>query len=459
MKDDAKGLAIYCDAPKGVARGSPEEAMHDTTPKKPKKALPGGVTYNDFYAYMPQHTYIFVPTRETWPASSVNSRLPPVIVGDKTVSASKHLDKTRPVEQMTWAPGEPMLIRDRLLADDGWIERDGVNCFNLYRAPIIEGGDPAQATPWLDHVHRLYPNEAGHIIRWLAQRVQQPEVKPNHALVLIGAQGTGKDTILQPVREAVGPWNFAEVSPQQLLGRFNGFVKSVILRISEAHDLGDVNRYAFYEHLKTYTASPPDTMRTDEKHLREYSVLNVVGVVLTTNYKTGGIYLPADDRRHYVAYTALTKEDFEPDYFPALWGWYRNGGIAHVAAYLRELDLSEYDPKAPPPKTAAWWDIVDSSRAPEDAELADVLDRMGNPDAVTLTDIILEGQDAEFVEWARDRKNRRLLPHRFEQAGYVAVRNAYAKDGLWKIKGRRQVVYAKAELSIANQIKAVQKLL
>jgi hypothetical protein len=458
MKDDVKGFDVYRDVPKGGARGKPEEAMHDKA-KMPKKVLPGGVTYNDFYAYMPQHTYIFVPTRETWPASSVNSRLPPVIVGEKTIPASKHLDKTRPVEQMTWAPGEPMLIQDRLLADSGWIERDGVNCFNLYRPPIIKGGDPTQATPWLDHVRLLYPSEADHIVRWLAQRVQQPEVKPNHALVLIGSQGTGKDTMLEPVRMAIGPWNFSEVSPQQLLGRFNGFIKSVILRISEARDLGDINRYAFYEHLKTYTAAPPDMMRTDEKHLREYQVLNVVGVVLTTNYKTGGIYLPADDRRHYVAYSALTKEDFDPAYFPKLWKWYRSGGNEHVAACLRTLDLSDYDPKAPPPKTAAWWDIVDASRAPEDAELADVLDRLDNPDAITLTDIIFEGSDSDFIDWMKDRKNRRLIPHRFEQAGYVAIHNDTAKDGLWKIKGKRQVVYAKATLSVAEQMKAVQKMI
>jgi hypothetical protein len=441
MKDNVKSIDAYRDV------------------KKPKKVLPAGLTYNDFYAYMPQHTYIFVPTREPWPASSVNARLPPVMVGGKTISASAHLDKTRPVEQMTWAPGEPMLIENRLLADSGWVERSGVNCFNLYRAPIIKPGDASKAGPWLDHVYTLYPNEGDHIIRWLAQRAQQPEVKPNHALVLIGAQGTGKDTILEPVRYTVGPWNFAEVSPQQLLGRFNGFVKSVIMRISEARDLGDVNRYGFYEHTKTYMAAPPDTLRTDEKHLREYSVLNVVGVVLTTNYKIGGIYLPADDRRHFVAYTALTKEDFDPDYFPTLWKWYRNGGIAHVAAYLRSLDLSGYDPKAPPPQTAAWWDIVDSSRAPEDADLADVLDTLGSPDAVTLTSIILHTEDQEFRGWLVDRKNRRLIPHRFEQAGYVAVRNPYAKDGLWKIKNKRQVVYAKAELSTPDQIEAAQKLL
>ena len=43
------------------------------------------------------------------------------------------------------------------------------------------------------------------------------------------------------------------------------------------------------------------------------------------------------------------------------------------------LDISSFDPKAPPPKTPAFWAIVDASRVPEDAELADVLDRLGNP--------------------------------------------------------------------------------
>ena len=48
-------------------------------------------------------------------------------------------------------------------------------------------------------------------------------------LVMGGAQGIGKDTMLEPVKHAVGPWNFHEVSPAHLLGRFNSLAKSVIL--------------------------------------------------------------------------------------------------------------------------------------------------------------------------------------------------------------------------------------
>jgi hypothetical protein len=43
----------------------------------------------------------------------------------------------KPVEQMTWTPGESMLIQNRLISDGGWIERKGATCFNLYRPPVI----------------------------------------------------------------------------------------------------------------------------------------------------------------------------------------------------------------------------------------------------------------------------------------------------------------------------------
>ena len=122
-------------------------------------------------------------------------------------------------------------------------------------------------------------------------------------MVLGGNQGIGKDTLLEPVKQAVGPWNFAEVSPVQLIGRFNGFLKSVVLRVSEARDLGEVNKYGFYDHIKTFTASPPDVLRIDEKNIREYSIFNVCGLILTTNHKTDGLYLPADDRRHFVLWS------------------------------------------------------------------------------------------------------------------------------------------------------------
>ena len=224
---------------------------------------------------MPQHSYIYTPTGEMWPAASVSSRLPPIPLLDKEgkpqldkkgkpreVQVHSWLDKHRPVEQATWAPGEPMLIRGRLMSDGGWFTRANAACFNLYRPPVLRpGGDANSAGKWLEHVQRVYGDDADHVVAWLAHRVQRPQEKINHALVLGGNQGIGKDTLLEPVKRAIGPWNFSEASPQQMLGRFNGFLKSSILRVSEARDLGDVNRFAFYDHMKAYTAAPPDVLR------------------------------------------------------------------------------------------------------------------------------------------------------------------------------------------------------
>jgi hypothetical protein len=437
------------------------------------------VTVADFYAYLPMHQYLFVPTRELWPGSSVNAKCAPpsddngrpltkqvprkgkdgaTIFETVPMPPTEYLDAQRAAEQMSWCPGQPLVIADRLVSGGGWIERPGCHCFNLYRPPERQHGDPSAAGPWLEHLRLVFPDSAEHIVRWLAHRVQHPGEKINHALVLGGAQGIGKDTILEPVKSAVGHWNFTEITPAALLGRFNGFVKSVILRVSEARDLGDVDRYAFYEHCKLYTAAPPDVIRCDEKNLREHAVMNVCGVIITSNHKQDGIYLPADDRRHYVAWSALTKADFTTAYWNTLYGWYRNEGTGHVTAYLTTLDLADFDPKAPPPKTAAFYDIVDANRAPEDAELADVLEALGSRPAVTLTLITTYAND-DFRAWLQDRRNRRAIPHRLETAGYVPVRNdADTHDGQWRVDGRRQTVYARRELSLRDRIAAAAQL-
>jgi hypothetical protein len=81
------------------------------------------------------------------------------------------------------------------------------------------------------------------------------------------------------------------------------------------------------------------------------------------------------------------------------------------------------------------------------------LTKLGNPSVTTLAAVRAKA-DVDFEEWLKDRRNRRQIPYRFEQCGYVPVRNDAADDGLWKIKGTRQVVYAKAALTLRDQIAA-----
>jgi hypothetical protein len=113
--------------------------------------------------------------------------------------------------------------------------------------------------------------------------------------------------------------------------------------------------------------------------------------------------------------------------------------------------------KAPPPKTPAFWAIVDANRAPEEGELADILDGLGNPNAVTL-EHIANHTNYTFSQWLNDVKNRRVIPHRLERVGYVPVRNPDADSGMWRIAGVRQAIYAKKTMTLREQIVATEQL-
>jgi hypothetical protein len=453
-KADAGSCMVPDELPEDPAP-APEEAP-------PPDAPPGG-RLEDFRAYLPEHKYIFLPSGDLWPAASVNGQVPAVWTGAVGEDGKKvferpnrWLDREAAVQQMTWAPGLPGLIEGRLFLEGGWVERPDCVVFNQYHPPVLKPGDPGDLEPWWHHLCRIYPDDAEHILAWLAHRAQRPGEKVNHALVLGGAQGIGKDTLLDPVRAAVGAWNFADVSPVEILGRFNSFRKSVILRVSEARDLGDVDRYGFYEHLKAYTAAPPDTLRIDEKNRQEYAIPNVCGVILTTNHLQDGIYLPPEDRRHYVAWSERVKEDFPESYWRQLWGWYATGGRQNVAAYLRTVDISRFNPKAPPPQTDAWHTVVNAQRAPEDSELADALEMLGNPDVISKERLLAhELITLDFKEWLRNRGNARKLPHRLEAVGYVPVRNRDQADGRWKVDGRNVVLYGRASLTHRDRLAAV----
>src|SRR5262249_36513887 len=152
-----------------------------------------------------------------------------------------------------------------LICHAGGILRPGEPGFNVYTPPTFDSATAPERVPGPENVHQAYPTNADNTIPCLAPAGHRQARKTNTPLVLGGKQGTGKDTLLEPIKHAVGPWNFIEVMPSHMLGWFNGFLKAVVLRINEARDLGEVNRYAWHDHMKAYTASPPDVLRVDEK--------------------------------------------------------------------------------------------------------------------------------------------------------------------------------------------------
>ena len=462
-----------------------------------------GDSLGDFFAFAPQHTFIELASRKPWPAISIDTRLPMVALIDNDgqlvrdapvvgkngepkgddpdgdpvlLRPSVWLDQNRSINGITWAPGMPLVVFNKVVVENiGWIDAPGKVTFNTYRPPNPRPGNPRKAGPWLKLVRKVYGRHARRIITWLAYRTQHPEIKINHSIMFGGVPNIGKDTIIEGVREAVGGWNIREASPQDLFEKYNGFAKAVILRISETRDLGELSQHALYNKMKTYLAAPPPTIMVNEKYINQYEIINVCGVIFTSNYKETGLYLPPDDRRHFVLWSERKPEDFKPEDFKPqdftprqknptfwnwMWDWYETqNGYAHVAAYLQQLDVSKFNPKEPPPKTEAFWAIANANRAREETELAEVLAIMGNPSAVTLSQILKAPMPSiKLQEWLSDRKNRRVIPKHMEAAEYVYVHNPDRKDGLWSICGLKQAIYARMEMMVRGRVDAARDL-
>jgi hypothetical protein len=439
------------------------------------------IDFDDFYAIAPANRCVYRPTRDLWLNEAVDKRLPrqPLLDANgnpvrdsrgriKTISPTERLAKERSAERTVWVPGEPEVIRGKLAIDTGWIEKSGATSYNLYLPPNAIPGDAAQATRWVEHWNTLYPNEADHIISWLAHRRQYPGIKPNHCLVLVGSPEIGKDTLLYPMRDAVGPWNFHDITLNHLVSPHNDFLCATIIRINEARDIGDINRgkidrYSLHDHMKALMTSPPETHRINRKYIPQYVAFSRMGFIITTNH-SDALYLPDDDRRHLVGISEIKRPDLPRKFFDDFYNWYDNeGGIGHVIAYLQQRNLSNFNSKQAPLKTTGFWGMVHVDYGPDHSELVEAIDALsthdehGNiiaaPAAVTIAQLV---EKVPSAVWLIERKMSRVIPHRLRRCGYVRVANPDAprNDGLWRINSKQIAIYAREDLRPPQRMEA-----
>lgn len=406
--------------------------------------LPG---LNDYWAYLPTAQFIHRPTGMLHVASSVD--------GTIGKDARAALVVSRPVHKMTWAPGfaERFQIGDIDPTDERGATSWLYNTYMPPRTPIVVG----DASPWLDMLRELYPDDADHIVNYFADAVQFPQHKCNHALVLgSGVHGIGKDTLLAPIRHAVGERNFWAIKPGDVVGPYNPFVKSVILQISESRDLGEgqhgVSRYELYERTKDLWAAPPKMLTCNDKYIAQHPVLNVCRGVMTTNHLVDGIYLPPEDRRHYCAWSDAEKMTEEKA--NAMWDWYANGGMDIVANYLATFDLDAvgWNRSAPPRQTPWWHQLVEGAKPAEDDRFGEAMDQLGHPEWVTLGMVAGAG-GLELAGWIAAPGNKRKVEREMDRAGYRRFPNPADKRGRWYVGGVQMPVYRRANVRVVDLLK------
>ncbi|MFW8303966.1 primase-helicase family protein, partial [Klebsiella pneumoniae] len=60
-----------------------------------------------------------------------------------------------------------------------------------------------------------------YLLQWMAHLIQRPEEKPSVAVVMKSVEGTGKNTLVRPLLQILGPYAAQINGIRHLTGRFN----------------------------------------------------------------------------------------------------------------------------------------------------------------------------------------------------------------------------------------------
>jgi putative DNA primase/helicase len=183
------------------------------------------------------------------------------------------------------------------------------------------------------------------VLRWVAMPIQRPGTKMKTTLVIHGGQGTGKNLFFETVMRIYG--SYGRVLDQDAIeDKFNDWAsKKLFLIADEVIARSDVH------HVKNKLKGliTGTEIRINPKNVASYTERNHVNLVFLSN-ELMPVVLEEDDRRHAVIWTP---KKLGPEFYAEVMAEIENGGTAALHDYLMHVDLADFNPGTPPPKTEA----------------------------------------------------------------------------------------------------------
>ena len=332
--------------------------------------------------------------RELTPGRSRNKNVPTI------ASQLLHQPNRLEVRDLTYAPGDPVLIRDKPRQPP---------LFNLWFAPEITPrlSDDADIQIWLDHIEFILGSrsERDRFLRWCAFIVQFPKIKPNWHYLIMSVPGFGKDTMIMPLRLAVGAGNFIEQIISHLSGSFDYLREKKLIVFGETAQPKSEHAAAhdYSMKLNTILAAPPDTVSINKKGMHIYEIPNRVAAIMFSNEKNP-LQMARKDRRVHVV-NRLNQPVRGAAYYDALRAWLDNGGAELAAAHLMALPLTQAEQMEflrPAPVSADKDALENANIHPHLAALEDLIDdaRQGDKNGTPHT---LVATALELTQMIRDR--------------------------------------------------------
>ena len=260
----------------------------------------------------------------------------------------------------------------------------GQKWYNTYQPSGVEAVD-GDAQPFEDFVSYLVPDpdERDHLLKMIAWTVRNPGMKLGHALLMRSeAQGVGKSMLIEIWRQLLGEHNTRKTTTEEINSNYQSYVAGSLLVIVEELNL------AFgvqgYNRVKDLITS--DTAVVNEKFVATKERANLASFVFLTNLPNPILIEDSDRRFFFIESPAMPRENA---YYGTFAGWWK-ANLGVILHYLDEIDLSQFNPHAPPPDTGAKQRLRAVSRSPLEQELAEALNERRFPfsrDIVTVGEI------------------------------------------------------------------------
>jgi len=344
--------------------------------------------------------------------------------GERPFAHKALISSGRQADTVTWAPGKKQIFKAK-----------GLNCFNMYRAHRCAAVEYTKASTASYHraLHHVIPSRvlAYYFLDWCAFLVQFPEVKLNHHPLMFSVmEGVGKDTLIDPVRFAIGQSNSSECTLKELMGDFNAalkYKKLIIINEVEAFKGGKeaINM------LKPLLAAPPETLTINVKFEPVFEQPNLFGLIMTSN-SPRPIYVASVDRRLVIIHCIEAR--MTPTMATEIWDWLKYEGGRQLMHYeLLHRDVSHFNPNVRPTSEGIMRDHRDMQYDSKSSTEMMVSELIGSRVGMFDHDVIL---GTDLLDFCAEKRITSLpvLQHAIATAGGIQLRRKSVKHDDGKVR-------------------------
>jgi hypothetical protein len=269
------------------------------------------------------------------------------------------------IRNVTYLPGRPSIT------DDG--------DFNLWRGGGVEPrrGDLG---PWRDLLSRMFagiaPDQLRWLERWFAHPLRFPGTKLFSCVFLWShCGGSGKNLLGEIAAPLYGRDNVTVINSRQLASDFNGWAEAKQFVVGDEITL-DANKKNLSGDLKSILTSR--TVRINRKGIESYEIPDFCNCLFTSNDPVG-IAIDQGERRTFVWH--VTENPVGDGYGRAFMRWLYgyagppydrpalpdSGAAALQHWFVKDLEMGDFSPTAPPPDTVSKLDLIANSRSDVDS--------------------------------------------------------------------------------------------